>query len=225
MRKRESSSNESGESSSESFFGCPKGHRLPNQTPTGSCTAIYCAAQVTPAEALKKLNRQMKRHEPRAKSPEPADLAVANEADAHVAALIPGDDVASVGAREIAATQRQEQLLRFASKAGQLAARAAILKTPKDLKPDEIEKWVEAKKLELLPWAMAELEYQLKFGDDKQRAEASREIRDATGHGKREIASAASTPIIILTGAGVQQLPWSQAKTQVIDITPNPLEK
>lgn len=92
---------------------------------------------------------------------------------------------------------------------------ALMTPVPKDLNAAESEAFVNAKKAELAPSAILELEYQLKFGTDEQRMKAAERILDATGHGKRE-GNFGSAAVIIVTGVDATKLPWKPS-TQVVD--------
>lgn len=73
------------------------------------------------------------------------------------------------------------------------------------------EEWTQDRVVKLLPDALAEVEYQLRFGDDAQRMGAARDILDANGMRRRD-ATASGGQTIILHMNSV--LPW-QDKAQV----------
>lgn len=87
--------------------------------------------------------------------------------------------------------------------------RDKLIKVPEGLTPAEAEDYVNTKKAQLTPYAIAEKEYMLLYGNDEQREKASTFILEATGHGKRE-SGAGSQAVIIINGwnPGTQK-PWS----------------
>ena len=78
---------------------------------------------------------------------------------------------------------------------------------------------VATKLVELTPLAVAELEYQLRRGDDKQRAEMAKEVLDRSGFGKKEGGNIAASPILIVNAVGGKiELPWERGVVK--DVTP-----
>lgn len=104
-------------------------------------------------------------------------------------------------------------------------ARLKALKIPKGLKGGDAEAFVTEKMTELSVLAVADLEGQLRFGNDRARAAARREVLQATGHGPKEGAVGGGALIVIQAGDGsVSTLPpWKRkrprqiASTQVVD--------
>lgn len=88
--------------------------------------------------------------------------------------------------------------------------RKQALNVPAGLKGGDAEAWTAQKLVELSPFAAAEMEYQLMYGDDEQRSRAAARVLDSTGHGKKDLATGGATIIINATG-GVN-LPWRAAK-------------
>ena len=75
----------------------------------------------------------------------------------------------------------------------------------------EIKAWVDKKAVELLPQVIADLSFDLKYGTDKQRAEARDRIMDMHGLRKREAAAGTHSTIVLNIGdqnALKQSLPW-----------------
>lgn len=83
---------------------------------------------------------------------------------------------------------------------------------PEGLEGAAAEEWADKKLVDLLPAAVADVEWDLKYGDDAERQAARKQILDATGRGKREQGGGGSQPIIMLVGAGVGPgaQPWLQ---------------
>ena len=90
--------------------------------------------------------------------------------------------------------------------AGRIAKREELrnklVPTPKDLTGAAADEYVERKITELQPIAIAEMEWQLRFGGDAERAKAARDILDAGGHGKKDRIGASANMIIIQMGNG-----------------------
>lgn len=92
--------------------------------------------------------------------------------------------------------------------------RAELVPVPK-IEGAEAEEWAENKKVALLPAAIAEIEYQLKYsGSDKARIEAARDVLDMNGMRKRDAPVAGGAVIFFNPGEGFK-LPWK--KQDVID--------
>jgi hypothetical protein len=89
-------------------------------------------------------------------------------------------------------------------------ARMKMLKVPEGLKGDAAEQWADARMVELLPLAVADIEYDLIAGSPDQRAKARQQVLDATGRSKREAAAGTTAPIVMLVGS-VAQVPWAQS--------------
>ena len=87
-------------------------------------------------------------------------------------------------------------------------ARRAVVPAP-NLEGGAAEEYVEAKKVALLPVAMAEIETQLRFGDDKARMEAARDVMRMNGMLNRD-APTGVTPTIVINMGDKPQLPWLQ---------------
>lgn len=101
---------------------------------------------------------------------------------------------------------------------GKEALRNKLIPIPEGLEGAAAESYVEAKLTNLSVVAVAELEWQLRFGSDSERAKAAEKILDATGHGKKD-RTGGSTQLIIVNGviAGAP-LPWAKpAEVKVVD--------
>ena len=108
--------------------------------------------------------------------------------------------------------------------------RRKLLKVPKLEDEKQLEAYVGKKLLELAPEALAQMEWDLKLGDDRSRSEAAREILDRAGFGKGEKKEQLNAPIVIINPAAVMaQLPWAQKQIsdvgQVVDVTPDKGDK
>ena len=180
-------------------MSCPAGHKLPNMTPTGQCTPIYCGAVegglLPPAKKARKARKT---------------LAASNE---QTAERVSSEQVVAQSAEERMLEEEAANPLNRA--ASSLARRQEFFKVPQGLSGDEAEKYADTKLINLLPDAVAELEYRLKLGDDDQRWSAARQVFESTGRGKKDIPAGGASPIIILNGSGITQLPWSTKKSVV----------
>lgn len=185
----------------QKFGRCPKGHQLPHRTNKGICTAVFCAGASSGAPSKKKSRRTEVvelREEVIGAATQPIDAPTApNTALAPVDSDLDTHELTEVANRITKAKTRHQ-------------ARMAYVKLPVFKDQKEIELHVEAKKMELLPLALADVEYQLKLGDAQEREKARKEVLDMTGHGKQDGKSGPSTPQIIIIGAGTdaQSLPW-----------------
>ena len=76
----------------------------------------------------------------------------------------------------------------------------------------DIKAWADRKSLELLPIALAEVNFNLKFGNDKQRSEAPTQVLDMHGLRRREAAAGQHATIVLNIGGGKEALtdalPW-----------------
>jgi hypothetical protein len=75
-----------------------------------------------------------------------------------------------------------------------------------------IKAWTDRKAVELLPTVIADLAFDLKYGTDKQRAEARDRVLDMHGLRKREAAAGNHATIVLNLGDGSKsltaKLPW-----------------
>lgn len=80
-------------------------------------------------------------------------------------------------------------------------------------KPEaDIKAWADRKALEMLPVALAEVNFNLKYGNDKQRSEATNQVLDMHGLRKREAAAGQHATIVLNLNGGkdalASALPW-----------------
>lgn len=104
--------------------------------------------------------------------------------------------------------------------------RNALLKVPTNLPEAELEGHVTKKLVSLLPYAAARLEYELKFGDEKQQHEAMVEVLDRTGFGRKNDSGNGGAPVIVIN-ANSLELPWAkkQPHKEVVEGVIVPPEK
>lgn len=162
----------------ESFFRCPRGHQLPHRLSNGDCTPIYCAGEAKRQELTRAKSKRVK--PPQEKAAEEALATAADEAVAHA----------------------KKSMERAKAK---FDVRAKFMSVPAGLGGAAAEEYYDAQVAALLPYVAAELEYQLKFGDDAQRMAAAQKVMDTTGKGKKEVMGGGGATIII---KGNVELPW-----------------
>ncbi len=97
-----------------------------------------------------------------------------------------------------------EAIEKVASAAGRYAARKAFLDDgtipAKDADEATVNTWVDKKALSLLPIAVLEKEYQLKYGDDDQREKAADSVLKMTGRIQREGQVSGGATIVLNMG-------------------------
>lgn len=169
-----------------SMLMCPGGHNLPHKTNRGACTPLWCVHE---------------KIDPRKGSVEQ-----------RVAKKIVKEDAKKRGER--VAKIKREEIERGMMQIARKEVRAGLTEAAPELGGEEAESWALQKISRLLPDAVAELEYQLKFGDDKQRMDAARDVLDANGLRKRD-AMGASGQTIVLNVSG--PLPWQLSSQPAIN--------
>lgn len=196
---------------------CPGAHVLPHRTDRGQCTPVFCAGSAPRAPALvvdtlpdgSRFVTIGKKGTKERRTRKEALAIVSAEADKVIDALIPGDSPAMVAARQAAHQQKAEELVKLAHGIGRFAAMRAFLKVPEGLEGADAEQYVTQRSMALTVDALAEVERQLKLGDDSMRREAARDILDMTGLRKKEGVQGGG-PVIMLVGQNGQGLPWMQ---------------
>ncbi len=90
--------------------------------------------------------------------------------------------------------------------------KAGALGLPVGVKGDEARKWAEDKLVELLPEAVANVAWNLRHGDRKEKAEATDKILKANGLDRREAPTATGGLIVLNLGgdAATEKVPWLQ---------------
>lgn len=92
-------------------------------------------------------------------------------------------------------------------------AREQLVPVP-DLKGAEADEHVETRMVDLMPRALAEIEFQLNYGDNTERINAARDIMRMNGRLNRDAPSGAGPTIIINNGGAEMQLPWLKRKEE-----------
>jgi len=180
---------------------CPKGHKLPRRTELGSCTAVRCADydiagnKLVDKTTLDKVSQ---------KRPVEAEIDMLERLGGEAPEVV-----------QVARRSRADEIVKVATAAGRRAARLAHFKVPEGLKGEEAEKWTKERALELLPLAIAEMEYMLMLGSDNQRIEAARDILDMNGLRKKDVSSGGGGATIVLN-LGTKDLPWAQRVVEAV---------
>jgi hypothetical protein len=149
----------------------------------GQCTPLYCVADEGPARRFEQPSRA-----PAGEGTEEKRLATV-EADAEQDAKF---DVVRRKVRAKMVEQPSEE----AAQGGEAA-----------------EGWADSKLVRLLPLAVAEVEYQLNYGDDKQRMEAADRVLKATGRSTREAGIGGGQTIVLNISSS--ELPWGRKATTI----------
>ena len=179
-------------------LSCPAGHVLPHKTKKGRCTTEWCALE--------------------APAPMPGTLTVTgkafNEPDA--TSLARAEDK-----EDVAASVRSMEVEARIAEAHR-TVRRRVVGVPANI--EDPEGYAQAKAVSLLPEAMAEIEYQLKYGDDKQRADMADRVLDMTGNRKRD-AIAGGGQTIVLNFSPHDAPAWADRGAARMTITAEPVEK
>lgn len=192
------------------FYRCPKAHALPHKTARGECTPLYCA------DTEGALGSNAKEHRKQKSALDVAKEESVNQPDLTIDGIVK-DPLANAEGKKA----KVEETVRIGKATGRHAARAEALNVPKGLTGQDAEDWADRRMVELLPLAVAEKEFQLRFGDDSARDKAASDILNATGRGKRDQGAAVGATII-LVGAGTDGkaiLPWAPKKSQLVEST------
>lgn len=89
-------------------------------------------------------------------------------------------------------------------------ARLSMAKVPANLKGDDAVKWSQDKMVELLPEAVANIAWNLRFGNAKERAEATDRVLRANGMDKRDQGVQSGGLIVLNLNGGKTDIPWLQ---------------
>lgn len=85
--------------------------------------------------------------------------------------------------------------------------RRELVPVPVGLTGADADDFVERRITELQPVAIAEMERQLRFGNDTERGKAARDLLDAGGHGKKDRLGVGANMIVINMGSGTSPPP------------------
>lgn len=193
-----------------SFTECPSGHTLPKD----GCTPLYCgssakkprAPQLPDPQTVKYAKQGASQRKGAKKKAASVDGVVARAQEEMLQTI---EGTVELNALEAVVDEdfTKKAADRLAKRVKEKAMRMALLKVPKDLNGADAEEWADRKAVELLPAALAEIEYQLYYGDDAQRREAARDVLDMTGRRRREVGGNMA-PTIVLNMPGYA--PWEK---------------
>lgn len=195
--------------SDDAFFACPRHHKLPHAGKVGRCTPVRCGDEENPGkQAIVKKEIKIKKK------------FINNET---INSIIPRDsnDPDRGVARQNAREGRGTEAVIVGRAVGRLSFRDALVPIPKNLTGAQAEEWTKKAFNDAAPEAARNLIFKMKFGDDKEMIEASKDILDRAGHGKQDKGSGAGGPLIVIQGANVA-LPFEgikQAAPKVVEAT------
>ncbi len=203
---------------------CPKGHSIPHKTPNGECTPMYCAGETRKETKREKTSKrkadlqvtksafEVKREEVIIKATKDLELKV-------LSTSLPLPD----GASEMLVNEGRLEVLSNGSQAfGRHRARLSFIKDlpPEDADEVTINNWADKRANQNLPMAIAEKEYQLRFGNDDQRDKAADTFLRMTGRYQKEGAVSGGAAIILnISGEGMQlpYMPKRLVSPKVVD--------
>ena len=181
---------------------CPKGHKLPRE----GCTPLYCVGGGKQPKPGSPADVERKARE--------ATFAATDIALARAEKREEETFNDRKGLKEAPVDEKDRTAKVLATKVGQWAARKALLQVPEGLGGADAEEWAQKEGVALLPMAVAELKYQLLYGDDKQRSEAARDVLSMNGMRNRESGGNNAPTIILNIGGG--PLPWEEKREKVV---------
>lgn len=208
---------------------CPAGHELPRETKNGQCTPLYCADDGATAEGVLpsgKAKRAKKEKMPFTslekaptrvedlpipKAEKVATHALVTAADNAIKETVEAaleNEVDRFNATSAAIEASKGMIGRAGTGLGAFAIRQAFLKIPKAMDNEKAEEWAQSKAVELLPTALGEVEFRLKFGTDDQRYEAAKDVLDMNGMRKRDAINSGGNTIIL--NLGPNGTPWAK---------------
>ena len=214
---------------------CPKGHSIPHRTPHGECTPMYCAVTNAPVAGKTKANQKVLQTERKRQIANKKtsfqikrELAIEKATkDLELEVLRTPLQIPDGANSMLVNEGRLEVLAQGSANLGKHRARLSFIKDMPVADADEvtINNWTDKRTLQLLPIAVAEKEYQLRFGDDGQRERAADAVLKMTGRYQKEGALAGGASIVLMVGPGGMQLPYmpkriidgSASSEQVID--------
>lgn len=192
-----------------------KKHVLPHD----GCSPMYCCDQLAKVKVKKGDGKRLKQSESLRASgatikdgnPRKAEKDALREMEMSDLSTVETDPQA--GMSEEGEEAKAAAATSLAKRVGKWAARSALMKTPSGLSGAEAEEWADKNLNEALPEAVAELRYQLRYGDDKQRMDAARDVLDATGKRRKDGGVSGGATIIVNVGT----LPWEKKREKVTD--------
>lgn len=159
----------------------------------GQCTELVCS------EHFKQVKDRSTRKGAKAK----AKIASIENAVAHNREKFVEKGTSLVSGIEHIPTEMEDKL-------SDLVTRLKSAGVPANLTPDQLPNWSKDKLLSMLPEALAELHWQLRFGTAKERGDAVDRVLDANGLRKKEGSTGAGGMVVLNIGGNAQleAVPW-----------------
>ncbi len=184
---------------------CPKNHSLPNVINGVQCAPDFCAEnvdewkvpEVSKYEAQKKAKRVRENVALTAAEKTALKNFEKGETGALISEMFAGTGMVDA-VKDEAARERTKEIVKVGRAIAKFEARRAVVKTPKNLAPEQAKEYVDKKLDTLLPDAIDRVEYELKFGDEANSLKAAYEVLDRRGYGKRENNPILGAPIVIV---------------------------
>lgn len=182
---------------------CPKGHHLPHVAANGSqCTPLVCieaphAEALVPVKAKTTIDAVVRSRALEAQSKQSPD-----SFEARAAALAEEENEKHELKLQV---QKSKRAIDLAEQ--RRALREKLVPVPKFKDTKESEEWTQRKIVEMAPVALAEIEYQLLYGDNSERIAAARDFMDSNGLRRRDALQGGGNTIILQMSSAV---PWQQ---------------
>ena len=103
-----------------------------------------------------------------------------------------------------------DALARLSPAEAAFESRRELAKLPAGLEGEAATTWAQNKLVELLPEAVASVAHDLRYGNDKVRAEAADKVLRANGLDKREASPGGGGLIVLNLGSAGAEIPWLQ---------------
>lgn len=181
---------------------CPSGHALPNQTPKGQCTPLWCAVEGARHARIRETAEKRREYKKELKT----------RIDDEIGRMMIRHTDAD---REEIKQAKYDAITSVAKAATRRAARLHALGELPDLDPKGAEAWAKERIARLVPEAVQVIESKLKYGDDREQMAAAHDIMDYHGFERGAGGRGGTGPIVIINAGGGPVKPaWA---TQAID--------
>lgn len=189
---------------------CRNGHPIGvKNTSGGACSAVHCAY-----DKLKPSTTQQKRLATSNMPPVPIDML---EFPSNF--KVKRNDAEK---RADAAEERQRRMDALAEARAERLGQLGLEPSAVDLKGADAERLADQILADGAAAAAAELLFLSKYGGEKIRLEAAKDLLDRSGHGKKDQGGVGASPMLVLNFNG--ELPWSRkdvaAAQRVVDAEP-----
>lgn len=198
---------------------CPSGHKLPHHGPKGQCHSMRCndpRPEVAPPLSSKEKRQVLKKRK--------REISLSNEYKQALKedkvtkqlskreAVRADPQLPDGASKDLVVDGKVEGLMQASGAYGRHQARLAFVKDLPSDDADEvtINNWADKRGVQLLPLAIAEKEFMLKFGNDEQRERAADKVLAMNGRLNREGTVSGGAAIILhIGGEGGLQLPYA----------------